>query len=135
MMDIIIKRISFGSWGTFGVMMDDDTQQPLFVTVERPWLNNQHKVSCIPPGQYVCRRIDSPKHGDCFEVMNVPDRDMIEIHSANLAEQLEGCIAPGMQFGEVNGTPAVMNSKQAVASFMAMQQGLNEFNLRIIEVK
>ena len=134
-MDILVKRISFSVNGNFGVVMkDDDSQRCLFVSVERPWANNQHMISCIRPGSYTCKRINSPKHGDCFQVMD-DTRDMIEIHSANLAVQLEGCLAFGMQFGEVNGTPAVMNSKQAIEAFMAMQEGLNEFQLRIIEVK
>jgi len=133
-MDIILKRVSFSNNGTFGVMIDADTQRCLFVTVERPWMNNEHKISCIRAREYTCKKIISPKHGECFQVMD-DTRDMIEIHSANLSEQLEGCIALGLQFGSVNGTPAIVNSKIAVSMFMEMQKDINEFNLRIIEMR
>ncbi|MFA0092904.1 DUF5675 family protein, partial [Vibrio sp. 10N.261.49.A11] len=46
-------------------------------------------------------------------------RTHILIHKANRAAQLEGCIAPGMDFGVVNNEWAVINSGTAFDYFMA----------------
>ena len=64
-------------------------------TCERPWKNNALRVSCIPTGVYVVRRHDSPSKGDCWEVLDVPERTHILIHVANWSHELMGCIAPG----------------------------------------
>jgi len=39
---------------------------------------------------------------------------MIEIHAANFAKQLLGCIAVGSSIGEIDGTPAVLNSQHTL---------------------
>ena len=73
-------------------------------TLELPWRGNLHGTSCIPEGLYDFKwRTDSPKHGECYEAAYVPNRDAIQIHSANLSgdagmnfvAQLLGCIALG----------------------------------------
>lgn len=66
----------------------------------------------------------------CYHVQDVPDRDDIEIHSANYAGdvakglrcQLLGCIAPGLAIGQLAGQRAVLQSKEAL---MALETALN----------
>jgi hypothetical protein len=126
--------------GTFGkLVLDDGTT---FFTGELPWRDNKNGTSCIPPGPeessivYLCKRIDSPKHGPCYQVTGVPHRDMIEIHSANYMGdstkgkicQLLGCIALGMSIGILNGQMAVLRSKVAIAAF---EKNLNEENFEL----
>ncbi len=66
-------------------------------------------------------------------MMNVPNRTNIEIHPANLASELLGCIAPGDSLGKIDGIPAVLNSKQ---TFFMLQLTLPEtFTLTITGVK
>jgi hypothetical protein len=65
------------------------------VTMELPYKDNQHRISCIPPGVYTVIKRNSPKYGYHFHVTDVPNRDMILIHSANYSRQLLGCIAVG----------------------------------------
>lgn len=85
---------------------------PKYVTVERPWLDNQRSVSCIPCGTYHARIVSRANTGqrlqDTFKnvdyfilVEGVPNRDGIYFHPANKAEDLEGCIGPGIFFGEL----------------------------------
>lgn len=66
-------------------------------TLERPWKNNERKVSSIPVGKYSIRPIKSPNNGDCVEVLNVSERSYIQIHAANTVTELEGCIAVGVK--------------------------------------
>jgi len=121
--------------GTFGHLVLDDGST--FMTGELPWKNNDHGTSCIPEGTYTLHWINSQKHGWCYQVMNVPFRDMIEIHSANFmgdttfgkASQLLGCIALGDSIGELSPSPtkepqmAVLHSKDAIKRFDDNLQG------------
>ncbi|MFI5228389.1 MAG: DUF5675 family protein [Gemmatimonadales bacterium] len=116
----------YGRW-------EDAEHKQLAVTVERPDLNNAPGVSCIPEGEFVCAMRASVKHhGQVYGVNDVPDRSDIEIHPANLAVELEGCIALGKHFGPVtldHGPPAgasgegVLESDAAVADFVSLMRG------------
>lgn len=60
-------------------------------TLERPDLNNQKNISCIPEGTYIVRR---DRHGrfKWFSVQDVPNRKFIELHEGSKPEHSEGCI-------------------------------------------
>jgi hypothetical protein len=67
-------------------------------TIELPWLDNKRKVSCIPEGTYEIEKRFTEKHGHHLILLDVPDRDGILIHPANIAmKELQGCIAPVSQ--------------------------------------
>lgn len=135
-MDAVLTRVPSTDQGTLGnFVLEDGTT---FYSIELPWQNNNRGMSSIPPGIYTCHWIKSPKHGECYQVMNVPERDMIEIHSANFAgdtskgyiSQLLGCIALGSSIGILNGQLAVLNSKGAIATFED-KQAQQDFQLTI----
>lgn len=130
-------------WGTFGRLYADDGTE-VCVTVERPWVDKDadgkrdHGVSRIVPGTYqVKRRLDSPKHGEVFELQDVPDATNIQIHAANWPTQLEGCIATGSAFGDVTiggmTAPGVTGSRLAFQKFMAENQYRDAFTLEIVD--
>lgn len=124
--------------GTFGLLKTEPGD--VFHTGELPWRDNDHGTSCIPPGVYICKLINSPKHGMCYQVMSVPGRDMIEIHSANwmgdkslgLKSQLLGCIALGKSIGMLEGQTAVIGSRAAIDEFNDAM-GAQDFELTIKE--
>lgn len=116
--------------GTFGTLSVDDGWN--CKTGELPWRDNENGKSCIPSGVYTCKWIMSPKHGPCYQVMNVPGRSMIEIHSANFVGdsecsgmdcQLLGCIALGSEVGFLRNSSG--SKQRAVLNSMAT---VNEFN-------
>ena len=131
--------------GTFGTILLDDHSS--WSTGELPWRDNKNGLSCIPTGTYTCSWINSPKHGPCYQVTNVPSRSMVEIHSANFmgdttlgkTSQLLGCIALGKNTGKlapIDGGPsqtAVLQSKVAIAEFEA-NLNAEEFTLTILSV-
>jgi hypothetical protein len=131
--------------GTFGTILLDDHSS--WSTGELPWKNNQNGISCIPAGTYICKWINSPKHGPCYQITAVPGRDMIEIHSANFMGdvslgktcQLLGCVALGKNTGKlapISGGPAqtaVLQSKIAIAEFEANLKA-EDFTLTIMAV-
>jgi hypothetical protein len=109
-----IFRTPSGDDGTFGNLLIASSGFRCR-TVELPWRDNAPDISCIPPGTYIGRWLWSQKHlRFLFHLVGVPGRDVIEIHSANLAgdvskgfvSQLLGCLAPGKDVAEfTHGVP------------------------------
>lgn len=64
-------------------------------SIELPWLDNRHEVSCIPEGKYELIIRFSHKFQWHLQVKDVKERGLILIHPANDAlKELKGCIAP-----------------------------------------
>lgn len=109
--------------------ISDDTQTLGFfqcgdfkcVTIELPWKDNEPQISCIPAGWYKCRKIVSPSHGECIEIMNVVGRTYIQIHAANYARQLLGCVAVGATMADIDGDGNldVTSSRNTLGKLMA----------------
>lgn len=125
--------------GTFGLWVFDDGY-PYFTSIELPWKNNAHDISCIPAGEYIAERIVSPKRGfEVYLLYNVLNRTAVEIHPANSIHDILGCIGVGSRFGIVetkdNGhIHGILESKAAFAQFMAMLKNDPQFKLVIQEV-
>jgi hypothetical protein len=83
--------------GVFGTLTIDSAPEKRWFTVERPWRNNEAYVSCIPLGLYRLRHGTFQRGGGYpdLELVEVPGRSAIEIHAANFARELNGCIAVG----------------------------------------
>jgi hypothetical protein len=114
----LIQRAISNSAGTFGVLK---YQANAWFTCERPWLDNQNNVSCIPVGSYLCRWTLSPRlRKETYEVLNVPRRSGIRIHSANFPSQVVGCIALGEKFGTMQGKAGVFMSVSAIRNFNSL---------------
>lgn len=109
-----------------------------YFTIEQPWNYNIKDRSCVPPGVYELIPYQSPAHGPTWCLHNpgqniygrgaVPNggRTYCEIHSANWAAQLLGCIALGLDgqpmYDPSTGLvePAVEDSRDAYAHFLAL---------------
>lgn len=143
--DFRLVRERETDFATYGALKTADGEE-VCKTLERPWVDTDtdgkrdRGVSRIAPGTYVCkRRLDSPKHGDVFELQDVPDATNIQIHAANLPDELEGCIALGTAFGNVQrkqdpiARPGVVSSRIAVDAFMKRMEGVDDFTLTIID--
>ena len=127
-MVITLTRCCTSGKGTFGMVSLNDT--PLCVTCELPWNDNHPRTSCIPAGTYRFKKFKSPRHGWVWLAVNVPGRSMIEIHSANTIKDLEGCIAPGREFGRIKDFPAVLNSKSAMAMLREVLPDVFEMQIK-----
>ena len=102
-----LRRYAYTPEETLGRLTFDGFQ--LF-TVESPWLLNRRFQCCIPDGRYNCEAFDSLKHPDCWEVLNVPNRDGILFHTGNSSADCTGCIIPGLTRTGLN----VWNSADAM---------------------
>lgn len=128
-MQITIIRIEKSEHGTFGVMILDS--EAFCVTLEPEDLNNKIDVSCIPEGQYICKRVASPKYGDTFRVCNVESRSHILFHAGNVEVHTKGCILLGQYFGKLRGDRAILNSGKTFGRFLQKLIVLDKFNLEI----
>ena len=132
LIEILIKRSTSYGGGFFGVIHNE--KEPFALTAEREWQNNQADISCIPKGEYLCKRVQSPKFGETFEIQNVKDRKNILFHSGNVPEQdSHGCILIGESFGKIGDETAILSSKAGFQEFMGILKGQNEFKLVIEE--
>ena len=115
--------------GVFSGLYDHDEGVKLCVTVERPWLDNRKNVSCVPEGDYIMHPHVSPKFGMCYALEHKDDSSIVSIHGpserthillhkANRVCELQGCIAPGMDFGVIKGDWAVTSSGVALDRVM-----------------
>ncbi len=127
MLTIDLIRVGQSDMGTFGVLRIG--QVPFALTLEQPWRDNDTNVSCIPPTEYVCRRVSSQKFGNTFEVQGVERRSHILFHKGNTLADTHGCILVGEQF---DGT-RLAHSGAGYQEFMTKLTGLGEFTLRIME--
>lgn len=119
-----LRRYAYTPEETLGRLTFDGFQ--LF-TVESPWLLNRRFQSCIPDGRYNCEPFDSVKHPNCWEVLNVPDRDGILFHIGNSSADCTGCIIPGLTRTGLN----VWNSADAMRLLRDVLAGVESFSLDI----
>mgnify|MGYP001603980654 CR=1 FL=1 len=127
---IVIKRVSYLPEGTFGVIMQDGV--PFALTGELPWMNNLPQKSCIPTGKYICRRVNSPKFGETFEITGVPGRSNILFHKGNVPKKdSKGCVLIAEEFGQVGINVAVLSSGKGYLEFMDRMKDVGGFELEI----
>lgn len=138
MTSLVLRRVKQNDFATYGELASDDGKEH-YVTLELPWHENQHNISCIPAGTYTAERFFSPHHGYVvFRLLNVPGRDFVELHIANLPCDLLGCIGIGQQFGHVEKTTGekgdgILASRAAFQSFMANHPE-QRFQLTVVDV-
>lgn len=123
--------------GTFGELSIGG--EFICFTVEQPWNDNIPYKSCVPTGTYKLIPFNSPAHGFTWQFENPElnvftqqtrrksDRFACEFHVANYADNVQGCIGPGMGRATNEGRKMVTNSAKAMAHLRA------EFKRRNIE--
>lgn len=102
----------------------------VLATLERPWLPNPAgpgglpRQSCIPDGTYRLQSHHSDRYPHVYALVNEAlgvyyqerpigqqwGRTAILIHVGNRVRDVIGCIAVGLQHGELGGEPAVLSS-------------------------
>ena len=121
-MDLYLNRFYSDHNGTSGILYLDE--KPFCYTTERPWLENQRAISCIPEGKYPVRFREDPtpltmkyrNKYDFFsfhlEIQNVKNRSGIYIHIGNKPSDVRGCVAVGLSAGDI-GSNYVISSRKA----------------------
>lgn len=115
-----------------------------YQTIERPWLNNQQGVSCVPVGRYRLMRHTSEAHPHTWALVNPalhvvhfedpghPDwRALVLIHVANWSRELRGCCAPGMGRQRYGDSWMVTGSDRAFRAIVATLPWTDDHTLTI----
>jgi hypothetical protein len=131
---ILLNRIIDTPHGTFGHLQENC--KTICVTLERRWKDNQRNVSCIPEGNYICKRVESEKGtldegehaGMTYLVQEVPDRDNIIFHIGNFLKDTMGCILTGSTFA----SDMILNSTEAFEDFMDHMKKEEKFILHVM---
>jgi hypothetical protein len=127
-----LVRLEETDAGTIGILKID--KLVFCFTLEPKDMENKVNVSSIPAQQYICKRVESPTHGDTFEVMNVPGRSHVLFHKGNTAQDTQGCILLGEKIGFLHGKRAVLQSEMAFYEFMETLNEHRELHLTIQEI-
>lgn len=115
MKSALLERFESGEDGTFGRLIVSGIS---FFTLERPWKDNEPNVSCIPLGKYQGTWSWSPAlKRFAYLIHPVEKRSGIRVHSANVASQIQGCIALGEARGWIDGHKAILLSAPAIRRF------------------
>ena len=136
-MKIEILRQEYLKTQTLGYLyIINESDEILFScnTLELAWINNKRNISCVPNGNYKCKLEYSNRFKvDLWELKNVPNRSECKFHSANFFKQLNGCIALGSDFADIDGDGwrDVTNSKDTMLEFHEVLKGLKEVELFI----
>lgn len=129
------KRTHYSNDGTYSTI--DDEGKPFAVVCERPWLNNQHGISCIPEGSYFADLYKEGKFAGYYLLRDVKDRDGIFIHGGNLPTDSAGCLLIGENFGIMNGFVSVLNSRttpgEGFLEFMQRCAGAQTIQIEILD--
>lgn len=128
----LIRFVKSFEWVTKGVWLFDN--KPVCCTLEPPWLDNKKRVSCIPAGVYQCERCKVTRYRisgrqilNAWEVLGVPDRTGILIHTGNWKSDTEGCVIVGTKFsGE-----SIIASASAHQRWLECVKDVQEFQLTV----
>lgn len=106
------------------------------LTLERPWLDNENKVSCIPAGTYNVRATQSARFGRLMYLVEaVPERTGIRIHPANFPSELQGCIALGTSIGRTAAKGKMLLNSRAGVGRLESLLGMKPFTLVVLPPK
>lgn len=118
-MHLTIARFAYSPLGTFGTLTLPTSGITIY-TVERRWLDNKPRISCIPEGVYICKPRTYFRGGyPAIEITDVPGRSDVLFHKANVPSDVMGCVGVGMSLGALKTEWAVLESGQAWDRFMA----------------
>jgi hypothetical protein len=111
-----IIRLEEALSGTLGILKID--KECFCWTLEPPDRENARNISSIPAQQYICEIYHSPKHGETYQIFDVPGRAAILFHAGNTVGHTAGCILLGGRVGKLKGERAVLNSGRTFKQFM-----------------
>ncbi|GAB3937306.1 hypothetical protein GCM10028804_59060 [Larkinella terrae] len=115
-----ISDVSFD--GNFAGHILEDTDRGLSQAMPLSEIQERkvHGKTAIPTGRYEVAISYSNRFGKMLPLLlNIPGFSGIRIHPGNLATDTEGCLLPGLSFGENK----VLDSRAAFANWMLRIQG------------
>lgn len=133
-MKALLKRFDFDDKQTLGDLIVFNERNGIEFTcktLELAWKDNERRVSCIPEAEYTVVKRNSPKYGDHFHILDVPNRDFILVHHGNFHSDILGCVLVGNNHIDIDGDgyKDVTSSKNTMKKLNEILP--EEFTLRI----
>ena len=135
---MILRRFDYGTKETLSwlYVMDRKVTLGVFACLEKPDLNNQRNICCIPAGRYLCTRRNPTQKFNYEHILvnGVPNRDAILMHIGNYATDSSGCILVGTDFSDINGDGItdITSSRNAFMKLMKLLPKTGSVELYII---
>jgi len=135
----VIRDLFFDGKASLGTCFVYDGKKQLFKSdsLERGWVNNESRISCIPTGNYELVLEHSNKFKkDLWEIKGVHGRSECKFHAANYWKQLNGCIALGKNRKYIDGDSImdVTSSRDTMKLFHNALDGDKFANLHVIDI-
>lgn len=139
-MNLILTRTEATQDGIFSELTDENGTH-VCVTLEHAYDSGEGNGSYAPklkPGTYQCvrgqHRLAKMKLPfTTFEITGVPGHTNILFHVGNYNDDSEGCILLGKMTTYLENHKCITHSKDTFASFMDMQNKVDEFTLTVKE--
>ena len=138
-MDMTLRRFKVSAQGCFSYLYDASGTQ-VAVSVSHAYPDGQGGwAPKIPSGRWLCMRgthvLDVGLPFETFEITGVPGHSGLLFHTGNTEMDSMGCECLGESLGELSlatgPMDAVLNSRSAFQSFMALQEGYFGFWLTV----
>lgn len=135
---MLLTRFFSDNKHTLGILQVIQNGEIIFSckTLELPWKDNLNRVSRVRSGVYKIVLERSAKFNmNLWELKGVPNRSESKIHKANFARQLEGCIAVGRDFGDIDkdGVTDVTFSEKTLEKLHYAMSGEKETTINIVD--
>lgn len=121
--------------GVFGVLLSKGFKCE---TLEHSYYDQPENeyIPKVPEGTYLCRKgehrlLGMEKDFETFEIENVPGHTNILFHIGNYNKDSDGCVL----LGAIRMRDAVASSGDTFNRFMKFLDGVNEFNLDVVNIK
>lgn len=130
-MDLTLTRTSCSKGGIFGKILDSKGNKIAF-SLEHAYASGGSWTPKILNGSYTCVRGNHRLHGmdkdfETFEITEVKGHSNLLFHWGNYNKDSEGCVLVGASIVK----DMVTNSRVTFAKFMALQDGLDRFQLTV----
>ena len=128
------KQSKNSTQGVFSVLINE---MPVFFccSLERGWRNNENRVSCIPIGEYFLEyEMSNAFKTKLWEIKNSGKRTEVKIHVANFWKELEGCIALGLSFIDMDNDKEidVTYSRPTISTFHRLLKPYENYRVKLV---
>ena len=132
-MNLLLQRTECCLDGVFGQLLDE-SGMVVGSTLEHAYQDGAVWLAKIPAGTYTCVRGPHRLHGmtedfETFEITGVEGHAGLLFHWGNFNRDSEGCVL----LGHTRQGDMITGSRDEFTKFMALQSGLNSFQLTVEE--
>lgn len=132
----IIRDLFFDNQASLGTLYIYDGKKQLIKCdcIERGWVDNKNRISCIPEGTYpIVWEFSDKFKRFLWEIKDVPGRSECKIHVANFWYQLNGCISPGLSRSYID-KDAVMDVADSTKALARVHLAMNGYMAAFIHI-